>query len=166
MGNFIGITRAVRQKFIPDTRLQEVRPGTEEDDEFAEKIQTVAMSEAISREGERRDPDPDMSLITDFQVITDIRGKLPPRPPPLPLQPPLSHTEWESLRDGEGRISPRQQTRFRAIVFSGVSPFSLLFILLTFVYFTFLLVLETFILAYSLTSIYLRTVYNLFSVST
>ena len=57
----------------PWRRLQEVRPGTEEDDEFAEKIQTVAMSEAISREGERRDPDPDMSLITDFQVITDIR---------------------------------------------------------------------------------------------
>jgi hypothetical protein len=119
MGNFIGITRAVRQKFIPDTRLQEVRPGTEGDDEFDEKIQTVAMSEAISREGERRDPDPDMSLITDFQVITDIRGKLPPRPPPLPLQPPLSHTEWESLRDGEGRITPRQQTSFRARVFSG-----------------------------------------------
>ena len=57
-------------------RLQDVRPGTEGDDEFDEKIQTVAMSDVLPRERGavgRRETDPDMSLITDFQVITDIR---------------------------------------------------------------------------------------------
>jgi hypothetical protein len=123
MGNIIGMTRAVRQHFIPDMKLQDVRPGTEEEDELEEKIQTVAMSEAVPRwregEGGRREADPDMSLFTDFQVITDIRGKLPPRLPPLPLQPPLSHTEWEALRDREGKIGPPQELRFRARVFAG-----------------------------------------------
>ena len=73
-------------------RMEDVRPGTEDDDELEEKIQTVAMSDASSqlRDGQRErerererekeregrkagEVDPEVSLITDFQLITDIR---------------------------------------------------------------------------------------------
>ncbi len=74
---------------ILTSALPQVRPGTEVEDEMDEKLQTMAISDV--RTGERggggggtgrdqksprdkaREMDPEASLFTDFQIITDIR---------------------------------------------------------------------------------------------
>ena len=50
-----------------------------------------------------------------------MQGKLPPCPPTLPRQAPVTMEEWESFRSADGKISKREEMRFRARVFSGVS---------------------------------------------
>ena len=61
--------------------VPQVRPGTENEEDVEERIQTVAFSDvspAGSSPGVREktkgaEADPEASLITDFQIITDIR---------------------------------------------------------------------------------------------
>lgn len=55
-----------------------MRPGTENEEDVEERIQTVALSPAVSSSGVKEktkgaEADPEASLITDFQIITDIR---------------------------------------------------------------------------------------------
>ena len=62
----------------------QVRPGTENEEDIEEKIQTMVCSDvrpgaspAGTRPGRTKgvvaEADPEASLITDFQIITDIR---------------------------------------------------------------------------------------------
>ncbi|XP_064396833.1 TBC1 domain family member 15-like [Halichondria panicea] len=126
VSGFVGITRAVRQHLLPDKKLLDVRPGTENDD-LEETIQTVVLSDMKSGRspppqagGKGKSPDdPEASLISDFQIITDIRGKLPVRPAIHPRQPPVSVDEWECFRDDWGRITPEKELRFRGRVMYG-----------------------------------------------
>jgi len=65
----------------------QVRPGTEDEEDIEEKIQTVVCSDVrpgasptgtgvAKIRGVVAEPDPEASLITDFQIITDIRVSL------------------------------------------------------------------------------------------
>ena len=65
----------------------QVRPGTENEEDIEEKIQTVVCSDVrpgaspagtgvAKIRGVVAEPDPEASLITDFQIITDIRVSL------------------------------------------------------------------------------------------
>ena len=60
----------------PERRLLDVRPGTEDDDLIAEQLQTVTMGDSKGlavTDKSKAITDPEMSLIQDFQVITDVR---------------------------------------------------------------------------------------------
>ena len=61
--------------------VPQVRPGTENEEDVEERIQTVALSDVnpagsspgVKEKTKAAEADPEASLITDFQIITDIR---------------------------------------------------------------------------------------------
>ena len=68
----------IRQRLTaPERRLLDVRPGTEEDDDLiSEQLQTVTVGDSRGLavpDKSKAIADPEMSLIQDFQVITDVR---------------------------------------------------------------------------------------------
>jgi hypothetical protein len=109
----VDIGKFVRHQFRTSSDLLEKRPESTEDDE----ISTITCQEVHKKEGKLIDPD--ASLISDFQLITDLRGRLPPRASVKPRLPPLSREEWESYRQIDGRIPPEKEAEFRSRVFSG-----------------------------------------------
>eukprot|EP00731_Ephydatia_muelleri_P039230 Em1242g1a len=118
-----GLTRVIRQRLTaPDKRLLDVRPGTEDEELIEEQLQTVTVGDsrgsAVSSKS-KAIGDPEASLIQDFQVITDVRNKLGPRPTVTPRQAAISLDEWESFRQPDGRITSVDEQRFRARVSAG-----------------------------------------------
>ena len=61
-----------------------------------------------------------VSIQYTVTIIFNFQGKLPPLPPTLPRQPPVTADEWERLRDDAGRISSDKEKLLKARVFAGV----------------------------------------------
>ncbi|XP_019849999.1 PREDICTED: TBC1 domain family member 15-like [Amphimedon queenslandica] len=115
--------KIVRNTFLPpdSEQLLERRPVETNDEE--EEISTITCKD-IETGGNiaKSKPDvatPEQSLISDFQIVTNLQGQLPPRLPPRPRLPPLSREEWESYREIDGRVSKENEEKFRARVFAG-----------------------------------------------
>ena len=63
------VGKRVRHSFRTNRDLLDERPGSDKDDE---EISTITCHDLISKEKQHL-PDPDASLITDFQLVTDLR---------------------------------------------------------------------------------------------
>ena len=79
--------RCVGECVVEGVRAGVWDPGTENEEDIEEKIQTVVCSDVrpgaspagtgvAKIRGVVAEPDPEASLITDFQIITDIRVSL------------------------------------------------------------------------------------------
>lgn len=112
------VGKRVRHQFRNSRDMLDERPSDDmsHDDE---DIPTITCHDLQTKEEKAKLPDPDTSLITDFQLITNLSSQLPPRSPICPRTAPLNRVEWEGFRQIDGKITEDKEQEFRARVFAG-----------------------------------------------
>lgn len=119
VGEFSKVTKLLKSNILQVKPMPEQRPGAMEEDEEEKEVEAATIVCHKARLTSKGSQDPESSLVGDFQLIDDVRALLPPLPGTHPRRDPITREVWELYRDFDGRISAKDEQKFRVHAFTG-----------------------------------------------